>query len=73
MMETRVQWQKSLAFIQFFHFSRRMAVTRFKLMSNILANIALLRFSQYSRNIVSRCLSDVGGDGLDYGFIPGRL
>lgn len=51
MMETGVPRQKTLAFIQFLHFSGRMAVTRFKLMLNILANIVLFGFSHYSRNI----------------------
>lgn len=49
-----------------------MAVTRFKLMLNILESLRTLYFSessQYSRYIVSRCSSDMGGGGLNDGFM----
>ena len=74
----KISWDKkgqtSLTFIQFFSrfFSRRMAVTRFKLMLKILESLRILYclgFSQYSRYIVSRCLSDIGGGGLNDGFM----
>ena len=68
------RWQTSLTFIQHFSrcFSRRMAVTRFKLMLNILETLRILNrlgFSEYSRYIVSRCSSDMGGGGLNDGFM----
>ena len=66
--------KKSITFIHFFSrlLSRRIAVTRFKLILNILESLRTLYclgFSQYSRYIVSRCLSDIGGGGLNDGFI----
>ena len=49
-----------------------MAVTRLKLMLNILESLRILYrlgFNQYNRYIVSRCLSDIGGGGLNDGFM----